>query len=188
MLKKNSNFKLLTNSEVSELYFDKNTGCVNAVKILGKTSDQIKCDAVVICTGASTARNLSQMLSIRCPVLPLKSYSFDMPTEFVDTALVFEDKNFTVSNITTGLVRVNGFGDFAGFDTSFDKRRIRNLLNIVAKTLDTTEAMKNMNLKPTLTGLSPDDLPLIGQLKEYPNVYLNVGHGTRASTLAFSSG
>jgi len=35
------------------------------------------------------------------------------------------------------MVRVMGFGDLAGFDTSFDKRRIRNLLNILAKTMET---------------------------------------------------
>ena len=74
----------------------------------------------------------------------------------------------------------------AGHDISFDKRRIRNLLNVLAKTMDTQEALKNVNMKPVLFGLSPDDLPLVGALKHYPNVYLNVGHGTRASTLSFA--
>jgi glycine/D-amino acid oxidase-like deaminating enzyme len=48
--------------------------------------------------------------------------------------------------------------------------------------------MKNTNLKPILTGLSPDDLPLVGSLKYYPNVYVNVGHGFRALTLSFACG
>lgn len=54
--------------------------------------------------------------------------------------------------------------------------------------MDTSEAMKNTNLKAILEGISPDDLPIIGSLKHYPNVYLNVGHGSRASTLSFYSG
>ena len=84
--------------------------------------------------------------------------------------------------------RVYGFGDLVGLDFSFDKRRTRNLLNHVAKTFDTQEAMQNSSLKPVLTGLSPDDLPLVGKLKSYSNVYVNVGHGVKASTLAFSTG
>ena len=78
------------------------------------------------------------MLNVSCPVLPLKSYTFDMPTQSLERyAFVFEDKNFTTSHLSNGLFRVNCYGDLAGFDTSFDKRRIRNMLNIVAKTLDT---------------------------------------------------
>ena len=36
------------------------------------------------------------------------------------------------------------------------------MLNIVAKTLDSKDTMKNENLRPILSGISPDDLPLIG--------------------------
>lgn len=52
------NFSIKNNSEVSELYYD-NKGIVSGVKILGKRNEPIVCDAVVICTGSSTARNLS---------------------------------------------------------------------------------------------------------------------------------
>lgn len=48
--------------------------------------------------------------------------------------------------------------------------------------------MKNANLKAVLSGISPDELPLVGRLKNYPNVYLNVGHGLRASSLCFTTG
>lgn len=48
--------------------------------------------------------------------------------------------------------------------------------------------MQKTNLKAVLMGISPDDLPLVGPMKHFPNVYLNVGHGARASTLAFKCG
>ena len=48
------NFKLLCNSEVSEVFVQ--NGTVTGVKIMGK--GQIECDAVVFCTGASSARVL----------------------------------------------------------------------------------------------------------------------------------
>lgn len=119
-----------------ELLIDKKDGHVTGVRILGKRDADIKCDAVVMCTGAWTARSLSQ-LGVRCPVLPLKYYSFDMPTSAQpDTSLIFEDKHFSACSLKQGMLRVNIYGDLAGFDQSFDARRIRNLLNIVAKTLN----------------------------------------------------
>ena len=154
---------------------------------MGKRGDPISCDAVVVCTGAWTARHLSSTLGIRCPILPIKSYSFDMTTSAAPlNSFIFEDKHFTACHLRSGVLRVNIFGDLAGFDTSFDSRRIRNLLNIVAKTLDSQEAMQNKNLQAILTGVTPDDLPLVGSLKHYPNVYLNAGHGARATTLSFA--
>ena len=115
---------------------DNKEGRVSGVRILGKRESDIKCDAVVMCTGAWTARCLSQ-LGVRCPVLPLKSYSFDMPSSAHPlTSLLFEDKHFSVCCLKEGMLRVNIYGDLAGFDQSFDARRIRNLLNIVAKTLN----------------------------------------------------
>ena len=32
---------------------------------------------------------------------------------------------------------------------------------------------------------SPDDTPMVGPLRQYPNVYVNGGHGSRTSSLAF---
>ena len=79
-------------------------------------------------------------------MLPLKAISLDMPCEYTDLAWIFEDKHFTAVPNGKGQVRVYGFGDLIGLDFSFDKRRTRNLLNVIAKTMDTSEAMKNTNL------------------------------------------
>lgn len=53
------NFKLINNSEVCELLIDKMEGRVTGVRILGKREADIRCDAVVMCTGAWSARSLS---------------------------------------------------------------------------------------------------------------------------------
>ena len=43
------------------------------------------------------------MLGVSCPILPLKSYTFDMPSQSSDRyAFVFEDKNFTTSHLSSG--------------------------------------------------------------------------------------
>ena len=73
--------------------------------------------------------------------MPLKAISFDMPCDYSNLAWIFEDKHFTAVPKGDGLVRVYGLGDLIGLDYSFDKRRTRNLLNVVAKTMDTSQAM-----------------------------------------------
>lgn len=100
------NFKLVTNSEVSELYHDSKSGIVNAARVLGKRGEALKCDAVVVCTGAQTEMNLSNMLSVRCPVLPLKSYSFNMPGELGSTGFIFHQMNVCVAPLGEKEVRV----------------------------------------------------------------------------------
>ena len=35
------------------------------------------------------------------------------------------------------------------------------------------------NLNFNLVDTSPDDTPMVGPLKQYPNVYINGGHGFR---------
>ena len=39
-----------------------------------------------------------------------------------------------------------------------------------------------------MLSVSPDDHPVIGNLRNYPNVFVNIGHGQRSSSLAFISG
>ena len=46
------------------------------------------------------------MLSIRCPVLPLKSYTFDMPCELGNHGFIFYDMNVSVMPISDTMARV----------------------------------------------------------------------------------
>lgn len=169
---------------------DTKTGEVSRIKILGK-NDNVECDAVVVCAGAATQSLLKTLLGVRTPILPLKTYTYDIPNapEQSDSfALVFDNANFTAVAHGDSQVRVQMAGDLVGYDTSYDKKRIRNTLNRVAKTLDVSDVMKHQNLSANLVGISPDDLPVVGHLKHHPNVFVNAGHGIRASSLAFVTG
>jgi glycine/D-amino acid oxidase-like deaminating enzyme len=39
-----------------------------------------------------------------------------------------------------------------------------------------------------MLSISPDDRPIVGNLKHYPNIFVNAGHGQRSTGLAFMSG
>ena len=41
----------------------------------------IECDAVVLCAGPFIARLMKESFGLICPVVPVKGYSFDMPTD-----------------------------------------------------------------------------------------------------------
>ena len=86
------------NSEINSVNHSPSTGMVRSVSIMGKIGQEIECDALVLCTGASTARMLYSTLGIYAPLTPVKSYTFDIPTnkvEFSNTHLIFKDKALT---------------------------------------------------------------------------------------------
>jgi D-amino-acid dehydrogenase len=184
VLQERENFTLLLNSEISDIYHDSKTGVARSIKILGKR-EEYKLDALVICTGASTPRFLKSTLGVRVPLMPIKSYSFDMPSDY--KCLMSFDSFHAVWQ-RDGVMRVHGMKDYCGYDLSFDKRRVRNMVNIVAKNLNSQETMQKTNLASVISAWSPDGLPLVGRLKHYPNVLMNVGHGFKSSTWCFETG
>ena len=98
------------------------TGVVESVRILGKTGKDVKADAIVLCTGASTSRVLYQTLGAFSPLLPVKGISFDFKTDAAHQGkhLVFEDTKLVLTQIEDGMWRVAANGDIAGLDESFD--------------------------------------------------------------------
>ena len=74
------NFTLKCNSEVSNVSYSTNTGLARSVSIMGKLFQEIETDALVVCTGAYTARFLYSTLGVFAPIVPIKSYTFDVPT------------------------------------------------------------------------------------------------------------
>ena len=83
--------------------------------------------------------------------------------------------------------RIAAFGDLSGQDKSFDPRRVRYLKNLVSDLMDKGEAHSYVNLSTCLRPTPPDDMPIIGPLKFYPNVFLNAGHAGRGTTLGLAT-
>ena len=79
---------------------------------------------------------------------------------------------------------MQSFGDLS-WSTSFDERRARIFKNNLCLLLDKKEALAYQELQMNMLSVSPDDLPVAGNLLDYPNIFLNVGHGQRMSSTAF---
>jgi len=161
---------------------------VKGLKIKDK-DEIILCDAVVLCQGSFLARFLKRNLDIVCPVVPVKGYSFDVPTS-VDHAkmhFAFKDIAFVAVMLEGGIMRIAAFGDLSGQDKSFDPRRVRFLKSIVAERFDKAELHNYQNLNTCLRPVPPDDVPIVGNLKLYPNVFINGGHSGRGTTVGLST-
>lgn len=158
---------------------------------MGKTGQDIKCDMVVLCTGAHTARVLSEQLRVFSPLLPVKGYSLEMDSQSPNskTHLMFEDSNLQAGQIGSDKWQITGFGDMGGsYDFGVAPRRVRQFRNTTILTIDKKEGLKSKDIKTAMRTCSPDDLPVIGALKHYPNILVNGGHGSRSIAMALSSG
>lgn len=101
----------------------------------------IECDAVVLCAGSFIARLMKKNFGLICPVMPVKGYTFDIPTDtpFEKLHLAFKDIAFVSVMFEPGKWRIAAFGDLSGQDKSFDPRRVRFLKNVVSERLDKSE-------------------------------------------------
>ncbi len=53
--------------------------------------------------------------------------------------------------------------------------------------MDSKEMHNYINLSTCLRPTPPDDIPIVGSLKFFPNVYLNAGHAGRGTTLGLGT-
>ena len=179
---------MICNSEVNALNYDSD-GHVRSLSILGKFGKDVECDAVVLCSGAATSWLLYNTLGTFAPLVPLRGITFDFKTTMENQGkhMIFEDEGLITTQIQDGIWRVSGYGDLAGFDKNYDKRRVFNLVRLVAKVFDSKEPGQTLNLNTYLRTCTPDDVPVVGPLRHFPNVFINSGHGGRSAAVSIGS-
>ena len=147
--------------------------------------DQVEADAVVVCLGA-WSRDILRKAGIDPHIVPARGYSITLPPgpsapEVSVTAL----KHKMVYSRINGFVRVAGFVDFMGFDTSADDERAHTLRDIAARfapqaaDYDSDDAQVWGGFRP----MTPSGQPQVGPTA-IPGLFVNVGHGMLGWTLA----
>lgn len=131
----------MCNTEVNGLNCDTNTGHVRSLSLLGKLGKDVECDSVVLCSGAATSWLLYSTLGVVSPLVPVRGITFDYKTTMENQGkhLIFDDEKLVTTQIQDGLWRVSGYGDLAGYDKNYDKRRVFNLVRLVSKLFDSKE-------------------------------------------------
>ncbi len=112
---KRNNCKIMYQSEVEEFLFDEKKHYVTGIKLKG-VDKPMECDAVVLCAGSFIARMVKQHFGLVVPVVPVKGYTFDIPTDITPAKLhlAFKDVAFVAVMFEPGKWRIAGLGDMSG--------------------------------------------------------------------------
>ena len=75
-----------------------------------------------------------------------------------------------------------------GFNSVTRKERVRALMDSAREFLGTDfDENKDVAVWSGVMPVSPDDFPMVGPLKRYPNLYVNVGHGFRGTNWSMAT-
>ena len=161
-------------------------GCAQAVVVDGEA---LEADAIVVCLGAWSARLLNSV-GVSTHIYPVRGYSVTLPPgERPPRASVTSLKHQLVISRINGFIRVAGFADFGGFDTSRDAERGRALLRLAQRIApDVADyGAADANFWGGFRPMTPNGQPHVGPTR-LNKLFVNTGHGMLGWTLACASG
>eukprot|EP01083_Nonionella_stella_P172485 592091_1 len=153
---------------------------------------------IVLCTGSWTP-NICRKLNLFVPVYPLKGYGLIMDYKpianvsehaMIDNHLYYV--NYGTINDTMNRIRIASVGAIDGWNTDCNediknevyaqsKLMLPNLMDMLDDKIDCEQWV--VGLRP----LTYDTSLIVGQVKEYPNLYMNVGPGYNGFKIAMGS-
>jgi D-amino-acid dehydrogenase len=150
-------------------------------RVVGVTTTRgsIRCEQLVL-AGGSWSPCLLDPLGVRLPVEAARGYSVtvECPVPIAETPMLLCDANVAVTPMG-GRLRFAGAFELAGLDLSVDLRRVEGILAGARSHLPGLGPLQPRQLWRGLRPLSPDDLPLVGRLRELPNLIVATGHGMK---------
>ena len=157
--------------------------------ILVTDNTKFKFDKLVIACGAFS-KKLTDKLKEKIPLDTERGYHihFKNYSHLLSRPVVWADRGFGVTPMEQGL-RVVGTVELGGLENPLSKSRIKNLILNTKDMLNGIPDNEEHNdewlgFRPTL----PDFLPVIGQSKNYENVFYSFGHHHLGWTLGAISG
>lgn len=149
---------------------------------------RIEADQVIFATGA-WSRMIQQKLKARIPVEPGKGYSITMqrPELCPKHPMLFEDHRVGISP-TSSAFRIGSTMEFAGYDDSLREDRLQLLTDTAKFYLH--DPIQNPSIERWYgwRPMSCDEIPLVGRVPHYGNVWLGAGHGMLGLSMATATG
>jgi D-amino-acid dehydrogenase len=146
----------------------------------------------VLATGAWSPR-FARQLGLRVPIQPGKGYSVTAPRPKAGARipLLFDERKVAITP-WRDTFRVGSTMEFAGYDTSLNRRRLDALWRGARATLipDAIEPPAGARLTEWCgwRPMTPDDLPMIGPAPRLPGVILATGHNMLGVSMANATG
>jgi len=149
---------------------------------------ELAADAFVVAAGALTPL-LNTHLGCRIPIQPGKGYSITMPRPGICPAypMIFEEHRVGVTPMKSGY-RIGSTMEFAGYDTSLNRRRL-DLLKEGAR-----HYLQEPFCEPVeeewygWRPMTPDSLPIIDRSPAFANVLIAAGHNMLGLSMAPATG
>jgi D-amino-acid dehydrogenase len=137
----------------------------------------MQADQYVLAMGAQST-NFAKSIGIKLPIYPMKGYSVTVPaSDRCPDISVTDTQTKTVYCKLGDRLRIAGFAELSGYDTSVKKERIETMLTNAKRVLP--EAGNYSKVLDQWCGLrpaTPDSIPIVDR-SHYDNLYLNTGHG-----------
>lgn len=148
----------------------------------------VKADAFVVAMG-SYSPGLVRGLGLRLPVYPVKGYSITVPIieEARAPVSTLLDESFKIAITRLGdRIRVGGMAEVSGFNSELPERRRRTLEHSLSGLFPEAGDLGTASFWSGLRPMTPDSTPVVGPT-DFPNLFLNTGHGTLGWTMACGS-
>jgi D-amino-acid dehydrogenase len=166
-------------------------GAVRSVRMVNENDrkEVVAADAYVVCLSSHSPKLLAP-IGVRTLVYPAKGYSATLPIVnpgLAPTISITDDAKKIVFTRLSDRLRVAGTAELSGYNLDLNRVRCEALTRRATEwfgdAVDPARAEYWTGLRPA----TPSNVPVIGRTR-YPNLYLNVGHGTLGWTMAAGSG
>ena len=162
-------------------------GKISSVLIDGQ---EIVGDCYVITPG-SWSRRICKSIGYDPLVLPARGLvtMFDTGGEKIISApVIFEDSGIAVTQHDKNTLRLTGFFELVDFKKTFANSRKEWLFNTTKKHLTKYDKLRYVSEGVGYRPCTPDQLPVIGMVPNYENLYIAAGHCRLGVTLAAGTG
>ena len=152
------------------------------------TSGELAADVIVVATGAWTPF-LERELGCRIPIQPGKGYSTTMarPARCPKFPLMFEEDRIAVTPMKSGY-RLGSTMEFAGYDTTLDRRRLAYLRQGAERYLHEPTGEPVTEEWYGWRPMTYDSVPIIGRCPTLRNVWIAAGHNMLGVSMSPGTG
>jgi len=151
-------------------------------------SDAVDGDAFVVAAGAMSPL-IQDDLGCRLRIQPGKGYSLTMerPGLCPTRPMIFSEHSVAVTPMASGY-RIGSTMEFAGYDSSLNRSRLRALLDGAAVYLKEPSTVPIREEWCGWRPMTPDGLPYIGQAPKLTNVWVAAGHNMVGMSMGPATG
>jgi D-amino-acid dehydrogenase len=153
------------------------------------TDRNIDVDAIVIAAGAESGR-LLKSIGISLPMYPVKVYSASTQIQEYDLApnMSVYDDTYRVALTRLGKrIRIAGCAELGSSNFNLHQKAIDTMVKVADDWFPNAANYRTATFWCGPTAMLPEGVPLLGAT-QYPNVFINAGHGAGSWALAAGSG